>query len=241
MVPLFFLGIALLIGGILLTRWYVSASPASLVRALRWVLFSVVLAIAIGLLVTGKLGYALIALIGMIPAIARWFQVYRTTRSFMRGGRASEGRKSRVETAMLAMTLDHDSGGLAGYVLRGSYAGRALSELSEEDLLALLEECRRDDPQGAALLESWLDRNRGPDWRGGDAEGTRREAGRPPGGAMDAEEACRVLGLEPGASEAEIKRAHRALIARFHPDQGGSDYLAAKINQAKDVLLRRPG
>jgi hypothetical protein len=56
-------------------------------------------------------------------------------------------------------------------------------------------------------------------------------------GAMSRDEALKVLGLGPGASADAVREAHRRLILQNHPDRGGSDYLAAKINQAKDVLL----
>jgi DnaJ family protein C protein 19 len=58
-------------------------------------------------------------------------------------------------------------------------------------------------------------------------------------GAMSRSEALKVLGLEEGATQEQIRAAHRRLIQQIHPDKGGTDYLAAKINEAKDVLLRR--
>jgi hypothetical protein len=58
-------------------------------------------------------------------------------------------------------------------------------------------------------------------------------------GTMSRGEALNVLGLQDGATEADIRAAHRRLIVQIHPDKGGTSYLAAKINEAKDVLLRR--
>ncbi|QQP92355.1 DnaJ domain-containing protein [Skermanella sp. TT6] len=140
------------------------------------------------------------------------------------------------------MRLDHDSGRMGGEVLRGRFQGRMLDDLGLEELLDLLRECRDADSQSAAILEAYLDRTREEDWRAG-APGAGEHGGgsagsRGTGGAMTREEAYEVLGLQPGASEGEIKDAHRRLMLKMHPDQGGSTYLAAKINQAKDLLLR---
>ncbi len=238
MIQAFILGIALLVGAILLTRWYATTSAANVARALRWGVVAVVLALALGLLLSGNVIYALFSLIGLLPAAFRWWQIFQAARTFARGGRPSGGQRSQVETAMLSMTLDHDSGEMTGVVLSGPFTGRMLTDLSPEELQQLLDACRQTDPQGAALLETWLARQGAEAAGGGSgAGGYSRGGGAAPSATMDAAEAYRILGLEPGASADDIKRAHRTLIARFHPDQGGSDYLAAKINQAKEVLL----
>ena len=148
----------------------------------------------------------------------------------------SAGQSSRVATAMLAMELEHDTGRMDGTVLQGSLKGRRISSLQEPEVKALMQECRGVSDQSEALLTAWLDRTR-PDWRarwGGGSAGERRANSRT---KMTRDEAYAVLGLKPGASTEEIRAAHKRLMKDFHPDKGGSDYLASKINEAKDTLL----
>jgi DnaJ-domain-containing protein 1 len=151
----------------------------------------------------------------------------------------SAGAVSRVRSAMIEMELDHDTGDMKGTVLAGPFTGRALNDLDEPATLELLAQCLRSDPDGVRLLEAYLDR-RFPAWRE-HAEGDRDAGPRPAPqtGAMTVEEAYQILGVEPGAAAEEIRRAHRSLMKKLHPDQGGTTYLAARINQAKDVLLNR--
>jgi hypothetical protein len=149
-------------------------------------------------------------------------------------GRRSEGQKSSVRTEMLAMELDHDTGTLDGEVLAGEFKDRRLKSMTLEQLLRLLRECQAASDQSASLLEAYLDRTH-QDWRR--TTGSRKSAGGRPSGAMTREEAYAVLGLKPNCGEKEIRAAHRRLMKQLHPDSGGSDYLAAKINQAKDTLV----
>lgn len=155
-----------------------------------------------------------------------------------------DGRWSRARSATIAMRLDHDTGAIEGEVLAGPMAGRPLSSLTLNDGLSLLDACRRYDPDGARLLETYLDR-RFPAWR--DAEQREPDgAGRGNGsgghwGPMTRQEAYQTLGLRDGAGGEEIIRAHRALMKKFHPDRGGSTAQAALVNQAKDILLTRHG
>lgn len=218
MFPYLILGIALLVGFVLIGRWFAAADPAVLARVLKGALIGAILAGGIFLAVTGKLIPAAVLASTVLPLLLRWRALAKRMKS---AGGPTAGQASTVETDFLRARLDHDSGAMTGEVLRGVFAGRRLEALSIDDLRALRAECADADPQAAAILDAYLERV------GGDGAG----------GAMSREEALEILGLAPGASTEEIKAAHRTLIRKLHPDQGGSTYLAAKINRAKDVLL----
>lgn len=144
-------------------------------------------------------------------------------------------QRSRVATSLLAMELDHDTGQMRGEVLSGPFKGRLLADMPEDELKGLYSQAAGRGDQSAALLQAWLERHK-PGWRerwGGAASGAP-----PRSGAMTADEALSVLGLKKGATKEDIRSAHRRLMKQFHPDHGGSDYLAAKINQAKELLLQ---
>jgi hypothetical protein len=147
----------------------------------------------------------------------------------------SPGQTSEVRSQFLDMTLDHDSGELTGRIVAGPYAGHSLDEYDLSQLAGMM---TGFDAESVALLESYLDR-RFPAWRQ-DAQGdAARGQSRPAAsGKMTNEEAYQILGLQPGAGTDEIRRAHRALMKKLHPDQGGSTYLATRVNEAKDTLLR---
>ncbi|WP_375457969.1 DnaJ domain-containing protein [uncultured Enterovirga sp.] len=156
-----------------------------------------------------------------------------------RAARRTSGSISRVRSATIEMELDHDSGSISGTVLAGLFAGRLLDDLSDAELTRLLSACLADDADGARLLEAYLDR-RMPGWR------EHAEPDPDPGrkadsklGAMSKQEAYEVLGLQAGAGADTVRQAHRSLMKKLHPDQGGSTYLASRVNQAKDVLLDR--
>jgi hypothetical protein len=140
---------------------------------------------------------------------------------------------------MLEMTLDHDSGEMDGLVHKGKFAGRRLADLGENELQILLDEARVRDAQASQLLEAYIARR-----EMGGKTGARSGAGGSGGGAapgvrsMTVDEAYAVLGLQPGATRDDVQQAHRALMKKYHPDQGGTTYLASKINEAKEVLLK---
>jgi len=184
---------------------------------------------ALWLMVTGRLWGVLALGSYFAPQLARLFNSWRIGRAKP----AEPGEEgSDVETAWLAMRLDHATGAMDGLVREGTFKGRLLSELDAAALLALLAECRLADPDAGQLLEAYLDRTH-PDWRGASAG----PGPAPTAGPMDRAEAARLLGVPETADIDAVKAAHRRLMLKVHPDHGGSDYLAAKINEAKRVML----
>jgi len=243
--PRLLLILVLLFCAWLAIRWFVRTPPHDAIRTLKRVGLAVlVLGIAF-LAATGRLNWIAAAAFALLPLLRRGWVLLRYL-PFLRGlyaryqagqGQRSpaSGQQSTVETRFLRMTLGHDSGDMDGEVLAGSYEGRFLSQMPREALLDLLGQCHTADDDSAALLEAYLDRHHG-DWR------EQAEARRPhadiPGGPMSEDEARAILGVEADATEEEVIQAHRRLMHKLHPDRGGSDYLAAKINLAKDCLLK---
>jgi DnaJ-domain-containing protein 1 len=230
--PAFLLGVVALFLLLFASSAFVKADPKQVARVLRWIggvgalllagflLFRGVIAVAIPL---GAFGLSLLGWTSIWPA------------AFGSRTQRSAGQASRVRTAFLEMELDHDTGRMNGHVLAGKFQGASLDALDRAALIKLLSEI---DDDSRDLLAAYLDR-REPGWREyaqGDAGAGARPAD---SGKMTEKEAYQILGLQPGASPEEISRAHRSLIKKLHPDQGGTTYLAARINEAKDVLLGR--
>jgi hypothetical protein len=221
-----------------LLQMFRAANPAILARALKLAGGIVCLAVAAFTGMRGELAVAIplaifgAGLLGWSPAVS----AFRPWSGLGWGGRTkSAGQSSQVRSSFLDMTLDHDTGVLRGVIIAGTHAGRSLDEFDLPQLATLSSSF---DAESRALLESYLDR-RFPGWRQ-DAEGAGAggQRGQPSGGKMTAQEAYQILGLQPGAGRDEIGRAHRSLMKKLHPDQGGSTYLAARVNEAKETLLR---
>ena len=231
------LGVALLILVLIGLRVFTALDPARLAVAVKAFIAAFSALASTGLIFTGRFGLAIITVGATIMAI-------RALRNAPAGGASgTAGRGSTVETDTLWMELDHATGSLDGEVRRGPFAGRTLGSLGLSQLLVLLADCQREDPRSVPLLETYLDR-REPDWRARVDPGPAGGAGEghaTGGEAMDEATALRILGLHPGASAEEVKAAHRRLMTRLHPDHGGTDYLAAQLNRAKEQLLRGRG
>jgi hypothetical protein len=154
---------------------------------------------------------------------------------FARRTQRSSGQVSRVRSPFLEMELDHDTGTMHGRVIAGPRSGMSLDSLDVRTVVAMLADV---DEESRSLLAAYLDR-RDASWRQDADDGASPRDVRRPSGKMTEEEAYQILGVAPGASADEIGRAHRSLMKKLHPDQGGSTYLAARVNEAKDLLIRR--
>ncbi len=211
----------------LLTHMFLKTPPANLAHRLRMTAGIVLLVVAGGLLLLGRFALAL-------PLGFAGFVILRREAATRRT--AATGQRSGVRSAGLDMELEHETGEMDGRVLAGRHEGRALSELRLGELLEVAEDFR-GDADSLRLLESYLDRTQ-PGWREHvHADEARRQSAPPGAGGMSPKEAYEILGLEPGASETEVREAHRRLMKQVHPDRGGSAALAAKINEAKDRVL----
>jgi len=242
MFPAFILGISLLAGFLLAGRWYATADTKTLLTALKWALLGTVLAVVVFFVISGRIAWAFATLPALLPWFYRIRAVARAAKTFSRmrqaygSGGSAAGETSDLETRFLRMQLDHGTGNMSGVVIAGPFEGQKLDGMSVSDLVQLWTFCDAEDAESARVVAAYLDRAH-PDWRDHGGAGGEDEAPRAASGIMDRAEALQVLGLADGATRDDIKDAHRRLIAGMHPDHGGSDYLAAQINQAKDVLL----
>ena len=230
MLPYLLLGVGLLFVVLLAARWFVTADPKTVVLAVKWI-GGTLAALAVLYMVFSGRAAQLIWLVIFLPFLVRALRRFRG----LGRSRPSGGQTSDVETDYLRMVLDHDSGEMSGTVLKGAFAGRELGGMSIDELLGLFEECLRFDDKAAQVLEAYLDRGAHTGWR--EAMDARQGGGATGSAQMTPDEARDVLGVGTDATPDEIKGAHRKLMQQNHPDHGGSTYLAAKINQAKEVLL----
>jgi hypothetical protein len=257
MLPMLILGVIVALGLALLLRQAVAVEPKALLRILGWSIGGAILAGVTFLAVTGRLAWAMTALAALVPWIVRGLRMAafgRQMTALLRlfglsgGGVGGLGRfggahpdpdpedRSSVTTRFLRMSLSHATGAMDGMVREGPLKGRTLDDLNQEEAAALWRTVQTD-PESARVFDAWLERAR-PDWHAAARAGGAEHADPPPSaGPMSRAEALAVLGLEEDAGTDDIRAAHRRLIVLVHPDRGGTPYLAARLNQARDLLL----
>ncbi len=235
--------ILLLLGGILFWwHWENTPDPEERKKLLQKTLIGGLIVIAVLLVAAGRMHWLGAVFAGMLAflkqglsLLIRFFPVlthlYRT-----HAPAARPPDSSTVNTDLIEMTLDHDSGRLSGRVLSGEYKGRSLDDLSDEDLAGLYAWCKQVDMDSARLLESYLAARF--DESPGAETGTQDRSDIASTEDMTVREAIQVLGLSATPTEAEITKAYRKVMQQLHPDRGGNEYFAAKANQAREVLIR---
>ena len=228
----FVVGLVIVFGGWWLLKSFANAQPAQIRGLTRKVAGGALMAVSGFLALRGAMNVAM-------PLFVLGLGMFGQQMVFPNGmpwNRKSAGQRSKVSTSLLAMELDHDSGTMDGEVLKGPLKGRTLASLSLEEAKQLHADCASSPDQSRALLEAWVERVR-PEWRGQwnaqDATAASATSHR-----MTKKEALAILGIKDGASSEDVRAAHRRLMKTVHPDLGGSDYLAAKINEAKEFLLQ---
>ncbi|HBO13337.1 MAG TPA: molecular chaperone DnaJ [Halieaceae bacterium] len=197
------------------------------------------------LTLAGKMHWVGAALTGLLvaarqalPVLLRLFPVLAQWRQQSAGAQPAGGGQSTVKTRTLAMHLDHDSGALSGEVLAGPWQDWRLDEMDRSQLGELRRWCAAEDPEAVQLLDSYLEQRFPGEAPGDGGDGERAQQESQDNGGMTRSEALAVLGLGEAATRDDIIAAHRRLMQKLHPDRGGNDYLAAKVNEAKDLLLR---
>ena len=235
------------VAAMVFVNWLLKEDPKKVARLLRrsalWIaVIAIVLLAALGRLnwifaaVAAALPFMgrLLSALRFVPVLSQLYSHYQNAQA-AKSQTAGGGRTSRVQSRFLLMILDHDSGNMDGEVLAGQFQGKKLSELDLTQIRQLLDQYSRMDDESYALLEAYLDRVHGEQWR---QPGDGQAPGTVSAGPMNEQEAREILGVSEQASAEEITGAHKRLMQKLHPDRGGSTYLAAKINQAKDTLLK---
>jgi DnaJ domain len=221
---------ALAVAGLtLVLRWYMRADAAVIARALHYAPAALSGLAGLIALLFGRPQFAFILF--SIAAV-----LFGRAKQKVGDVTGDSGKTSVVRTVWLEMELDHDTGNMDGMMQQGPQKGVPFSMMDKDGLLAVQIEIS-GDAESAALFETYLDRVM-PLWRKN--TDTRADEGlrsAPGSSAMSQKEAYDILGLDPGAGPEMIRKAHRRLMQRVHPDLGGSDFLAARINAAKDLLL----
>ncbi len=242
MIPAVMAGLVAALLLAILFRWFWIRAGLNLRQTLMTVGAALAVIVLIGLTVTGRLNWIVAALAAAIPlirrtgALVRWlpwlaalFPRLRPNPNDGSQARSADVGSTTTESTFFRMTLHHASGHIDGEIKQGRRKGHFLSELSIPELAGLLGEIQDYDSQ--RLLETYLDHHH-PEWRR-----ESRQNAAVGGQNMTRNEALSALGLADGASKDEVVAAHRRLIQRLHPDRGGTTYLAALLNRAKDTLI----
>ena len=233
---------------LILVGYFLTKKQAKTQGRIAWIRTGLIslAAVLIFLTVTGRLHFVIGIIGALLPLITRFAPLLRflpmVKKLFDRspnGAYSSASGASQVNTPTLQMTLDIQTGKMDGLILAGGFSGRKLSELSRMELRGFYDECLQQDPDAVRLLDAYVQREYAEQWQ---STADNQQSQKPPNanGQMSAKEACLILGIKESQAKerAVIVSAHRQLISKLHPDKGGNAYLATKVNQARDILLK---
>ena len=201
------------------------------------------------LVVTGRLHWLFAAAASLIPLFKKALpllryapflkQLLQRFSSTYTKQQSKSEQTAQIESRYIRLFLNQNTGEINGLVLNGNYQGKNLKQLPLKQLLQLLSEYQQLDVESARLLLVFIDKFHGENWRN-QTEYNHSQTNPPPSNqsTMTDEEAYQILGLSQPASESEIASAYKKLMLKMHPDRGGSSYLASKINQARDHLIK---
>ena len=225
----YFLGMLLALGALyFFLSAFARADAGDLSRALKTLLTGFLCAAAIVCAALERPGFGLI--FAALAGILIW-------RQRQKGQAALRGKAPAMRSPWLELRLGKNAGNTDGTILAGELEGRLLSTLSEEQLQAIHARLG-EDAESRALLETYLN-GRAPGWRQhADAHIDGGQRGAPGAGAMADEEAYQILGLQPGAGAADIRKAHRRLSQRVS-GEGAAALVRDRIDEACRILLAR--
>ncbi len=209
-------------------------------RAALWkFIFTALFVTTLALVVTGRAHWLAAAFAGLLPLAKNLMMLAARSAPFVQLWRKHSNSQfgPRIKTPYLEVKINLRSGHIDGKVLQGEFAEQMLSDLDRAQLDKLLELLRGVDREGAMLLNAYVVRRFGP---AGQHENQQQQYQRQSSSqtSLTQTEAWQILGLEADVDEDTIIKAHKRLIQKLHPDRGGNDYLAAKVNAAKDLLLK---
>ncbi len=228
----------------LTSRFALTKSQARWLLLLSMALTGIVVLIVLGRLpvqfILAPLGVAVTFLLRALPALLRLMPLWQLVKNrnpfHSRSSADPNEKKSVIRTEFLTMQLHHESGVMDGRVMKGQFEGRQLSDLSPQELMQLARECSSDQ-DSIQVLEAYLDRMHN-NWRD-EALHQQDRGDAPEEPAMNRQLALEILGLGENATREDVTGAHRKLMQKMHPDRGGTEYLAKKINAARDYLLQQ--
>ncbi len=228
----------LIVGGYALLQHLRRQNPAQRRRLMgRYMLYGLIGLVMI-LVITGRAHWIAAVAAALIPLLKGAVLWGLRLLPFYRHWQQDRNRVSIINTATICATINHSNGEMNGDILKGPQEGKQLNDMNEDELNALRDYCQDQDPEAFQLLNNYLQWRFSHSQQQEQQQNQQQEQSTSTNSALSKEEALEILGLDESANEDDIVKAHRRLIQKLHPDRGGSDYLAAKINQAKDFLTK---